>query len=97
VPEQITLLKFTASWCGPCQTMKPTIKAFTTEHPDVIVREIDVDTKKGSAEADTFHVRAIPTMIMMVDDKKVWRTTGTVGRRALENALTRARAKPTKE
>lgn len=90
--KQITLIKFTAKWCYPCQTMKPTIAEFKKQHPDVIVREIDVDTVKGNAEADTFRVRSIPTMIMMADDAKVWRLASTCGIKALNTAYAKATA-----
>ena len=89
--DQITFIKFTAPWCGPCQTMKPIIKAFAAANPDVIVREINVDTKAGSAEADIFKVKAVPTMLLMVNDTKVWRVAGAVGAKALNNALAKAR------
>jgi len=89
--NEITFLDFTASWCAPCQQMKPLIKQFKKEHPDVIVREINVETTSGGDEADQFRVQAIPTMIMLVDGKSVWRKTGAVGAKALANGLAKAR------
>lgn len=93
-PAKLTLLKFTASWCGPCQTMAPTLKAFAKDHPEVTVTNIDVDTVKGSNKADTFRVQGIPTLVLLNEKgETVWRKVGVVGRKALDNALAKAREK----
>ena len=40
----LILLKFGATWCGPCKKIKPLIDGFfATTHEDVVCCEIDVD------------------------------------------------------
>jgi thiol-disulfide isomerase/thioredoxin len=40
----LVILKLGASWCGPCQRIKPVVDAFFASSPDdVICCEIDVD------------------------------------------------------
>jgi thioredoxin 1 len=87
----IKLVKFTAKWCPPCKVIAPTIKEFLAEHPDVTYEEINVDLPKNEARCDAENVRSIPTMIMYVDDKKVWKATSVVGARAFKNAYAKAK------
>jgi thiol-disulfide isomerase/thioredoxin len=40
----LVILKLSASWCGPCKTIKPVVDAFFASSPDnVICCDIDVD------------------------------------------------------
>lgn len=42
--NQIIIIKFTASWCAPCQGIKPVVEKYLKELPDSIkFIEIDVD------------------------------------------------------
>lgn len=37
------VIDFTATWCGPCRSMKPTLKECSEKYTDVDFVEIDVD------------------------------------------------------
>ena len=42
--QHCLLLKFTASWCGPCKTIKPICDKYFKSLPEnVIISEIDID------------------------------------------------------
>lgn len=54
------LLKFSATWCGPCKMQAQKLK----EHPiDVEVEEINVDS--DNELISKFNIRSIPTMILI--------------------------------
>tara|TARA_X000000368_G_C22755614_1_gene590321 strand:- start:301 stop:612 length:312 start_codon:yes stop_codon:yes gene_type:complete len=73
------LLYFTASWCGPCQQLKPILKSLA-EEGKVNVVEIDVDVREDVAEEN--NVEGIPFLKYVTDGGKnvAWKSTGVVKR-----------------
>lgn len=64
--EQITsetkaVLRFTATWCGPCKSLEPIFNEVAAEHPEMKTFVIDVD---AYPEISTkFGIRGIPTLV----------------------------------
>lgn len=73
------LLYFTASWCSPCQQLKPILKSLAAEG-SVTVVEIDVDVHEDLAEKN--EVEGIPLLKYVVDGgaRVVWTSVGVVTR-----------------
>ncbi|MBT8221283.1 MAG: thioredoxin [Bacteroidia bacterium] len=60
------LLDFYADWCGPCQSLLPTLDSISDElKGDAIVAKINVD--KHPDLAAHFKVRSIPSLFFMKD------------------------------
>lgn len=60
---------FTASWCGPCQSLKHTTWADKTVEAalrDYVPVRIDIDREPGLAQK--YSVRAVPTMMVLGKD-----------------------------
>ena len=64
-------LLFSASWCGPCQTLKPIMEQVSKTIP---VTKIDVDT--DAQTVSDYGVRSVPTVILVKDGREVKRFTG---------------------
>ena len=57
--KKIFLIKFTASWCGPCRKLAPLVEDIATKQADnIIVVEVNVDNAKELCEL--FKVQSIP-------------------------------------
>lgn len=69
------LLYFTASWCGPCQQLKPILTSIAEE---LTVVEIDVDDHGDLADAH--EVQGIPLLKYVVDSDVAWTSVGVVTR-----------------
>lgn len=77
------LVKFGAPWCGPCQSVAPTLEAMATEGHQVF----DVNTDEDQDSAIKYGIRGVPTFIVFNDGKEVKRTSGAQSKAALINLL----------
>ncbi len=64
-------LLFSASWCQPCQTLKPVMEQVSKTIP---VTKIDVDT--DAQTVSDYGVRSVPTVILVKNGREVKRFLG---------------------
>lgn len=55
----ISVIDYTASWCGPCRMIAPYVHALEERFPDVAFYSVDVDA--AQAIATDQRVRSMPT------------------------------------
>ncbi len=73
------ILRFTASWCGPCKSLSETLKQIDTTVP---IEVVDID--ENTVLAMEYGVRGVPTLVMLDGNIEVKRMTGTKPKNALE-------------
>lgn len=56
------LVKFWASWCGPCKRYAPTFDKFAEENPEVKCFSIDAEKEQGLCEE--YGVSSIPVTLV---------------------------------
>ena len=49
--DKLTVVDFTATWCGPCQRIAPIFEKMAEEMPDVQFVKVDVDANSETAQA----------------------------------------------
>lgn len=82
------LLDFYADWCGPCQTLLPTIHKLADElKDDVVIKKINVDDNQELAAQ--FSIRNIPTLIFFKEGQPVDRHTGLLSEQNLRDKINR--------
>ncbi|KAL7132937.1 hypothetical protein ABFS83_12G108600 [Erythranthe nasuta] len=72
--SKLIVIDFTASWCGPCQFILPSVNEFAEKYGDVDFIKIDVDELHDVAQE--FGVQAMPTFILMKGGKEVDKVVG---------------------
>lgn len=68
------LIEVTAPWCLTCRAQKPTLKSVEAERPDLLILEVDFDSRKDVLQQ--FGVRAQSTLIVFKGSKEINRSTG---------------------
>lgn len=90
VERYVKVLKFTASWCGPCKTCIPKYVELSEKYPDVMFVNVDIDEETGLAE--DYDIRSVPTFIVLVGKNQVLKISGggSMEFRQLELAIDKA-------
>ncbi len=58
------LLDFYADWCGPCQSLLPTVEKLAAKHEsDFVIAKVNVDNNRELAQK--FGVRSIPALFFL--------------------------------
>lgn len=86
--NQLLVIDFSASWCGPCKSFEPAVRHMAVKFTDVSFVKVDVDELPEVAKE--FDVTAMPTFVLMKNGKEVDRIVGAK-QDELENKVTKHR------
>ncbi len=74
----IEILKFGAEWCKPCKRQDTVLEDIAETHPEITIRDIDVEEEGNRELKRRFEPRALPTTVVLRDDEPVEQFTGFV-------------------
>ena len=83
--NDIVLVDFWASWCGPCRAFAPTFQASSEKHPDIVHAKVDTEAEHQLAAAAD--IRSIPTLMAFKKGKLVFNQPGALPPAALEELV----------
>lgn len=58
-PEALTVVDYSATWCGPCKFMAPVFEELSQRYPEAVFVHVDIDALDQLA--DVQDVRGVPT------------------------------------
>ena len=88
--NELVIIDFWASWCGPCKTFAPIFEEASEAHPDVLFAK--VNTEEARQLAAMFQVRSIPTVAIMREQIGLFRQPGLIPREAIDDILGQVKA-----
>lgn len=86
VAKGVTLIDFSAEWCGPCKALLPTINKLAGEYAGrMSVFGVDIDKTQSIALKNG--VMSVPTLILFKDGKVADRIVGMVSESNLRKKI----------
>ena len=83
--NDIVMVDFWASWCGPCRSFAPTYEKASEANPDIVFGKVDTEAEQALAQAA--NITSIPTLMAFRDGILVFSQPGALPAPALDQVL----------
>lgn len=83
--NDVVIVDFWASWCGPCRAFAPTFESASERHPGVVFAKVNTEEQQELAGA--FNIRSIPTLMVFREKVILYSEAGALPPPALEDVI----------
>jgi len=75
--DELLVVDFWATWCGPCQQFAPTFKQAASQL-EPKARFIKIETESEQAISAKYNIRSIPTLVIFKNGQEIDRVSGAL-------------------
>ncbi len=83
--NDIVIVDFWASWCGPCMSFLPVYEKVSEDFPDVVFGKVDTELEQELAAH--FSIRSIPTLMVIRGGYEVFFQPGALSEEQLRELI----------
>ena len=87
--NDIVLIDFWASWCGPCRMFAPVYDKVSEANPDIVFAKVDTEAERALAGA--FQITSIPTLMAVREGVVLYAQAGALPEQALTELVEKVR------
>ncbi|HEC12770.1 MAG TPA: thioredoxin [Acidiferrobacteraceae bacterium] len=88
--NNIVVVDFWAPWCGPCRSFAPVYGKVADLHPDVVFAKVNTEEEQELAAG--FHIRSIPTLMIVRDKVIVYSEPGALPESGLSQVVEKVKS-----
>ena len=85
--DQVVVVDFFATWCGPCKMLTPVLEKAADELTNIPFYKVDIDEEMELA--NQYKIMTVPTLLFFKGGKLVFQNSGVINRKQLESMLER--------
>ena len=86
--NDMVLIDFWASWCGPCRSFAPVYDKVSEQFPDVVFAKVDTEAEQQLAAS--FNIMSIPTLMIVREQVVIFSQAGALPENALVDLVEKA-------
>ena len=87
--NQIVLVDFWATWCGPCRMFAPIYERASEAHTDIVFGNVDTEAEQALAAAA--RITSVPTLMAFKGGQLVFAQPGALPAAALDQVIAAVR------
>ena len=87
--DHLVLVRFTATWCGPCKQLAPILDKAIAEHGQGRTRQVVIDIDQQRLIAEQFRIQSVPTVYAFLGGNPVDGFVGVKSEREIKAFLER--------
>lgn len=89
INDELVLVDFFATWCGPCKMLGPVLEDLENDRADIKIVKVDIDECRSLARE--YGVMSVPTMFLFKNGSVVSQKTGFMPKELITNWINEER------